>query len=75
MIFKNHDKNSSGTLEMNEILSAINDLYKALNRPPPSEKEAWDKMKEYDKNKIGQLTCDDFVEIGKDLTGFHGVNS
>jgi len=61
--FNEADTNKSGFIEYNEFKEFIAKIHKKLNRPEPTDKDMKEYLKEYDTDKDGKISKQEFVKV------------
>eukprot|EP01016_Furgasonia_blochmanni_P029362 TRINITY_DN30876_c0_g2_i3.p1 TRINITY_DN30876_c0_g2~~TRINITY_DN30876_c0_g2_i3.p1 ORF type:complete len:230 (+),score=57.15 TRINITY_DN30876_c0_g2_i3:180-869(+) len=62
-VFANYDRDRSGFLDAREFYSALTDLFRALNYPPPGQAEADWALNSFDKNRDGRIAYAEFLQL------------
>lgn len=62
-IFLKHDTNSTGTLEIAEFPSMLNEFFQRINKPSPTVNDCFFLMYKYDINKDGKIDMKEFLAM------------
>ena len=71
-IFAKWDANRSGTIEMHEFPGMINELFRCMNLPPPSQNDMWYLMWKFDQDQNGKI---DYMEWANMVYTLGGLRS
>ena len=61
--FQKHDRDGSGSIDMNEFPSLISELFTQLHVPPPPQHDMWYLMNHHDKNKDSKIDWNEYMAM------------
>jgi len=66
-VFRKHDTNNSGTLEIAEFPFMIDDFFQRIDKPKPSVNDCFFLMYKYDQNRDGKLDIGEFRQMIREI--------